>query len=76
MNKPIIFIVYISIACCVGFIGGVFFDKPYKQYVVKETISQYNRSQMLMSWYQMIVFDQLAIKDLKGVNSLQDVNSL
>jgi len=76
MNKPILFILYISFACCIGFIGGMFFGNFYNKNIVVETVSEYNEVQKLMEWYKLIVFDQLQLKDLEAINSIHDVDSL
>ena len=76
MNKPILFVLYISIACCIGFIGGIFFGGFYNKNIVAETVTEYNEVQKLMEWYKLIVIDQLQLKDLEAIKNIQDVDSL
>jgi len=76
MNKPIIFVLYISIACSIGFIGGVTFGDHYKKKVVLETISQRDEILNLMNWHQLIIQDHLALDDLEGVNDMSGLESL
>ena len=79
MNKPILFILYISFACCIGFIGGMFFGGFYNQNIVAKTVSEYNEVQDLMEWYKLIIIDQIIIEDLETINNrehYQFVNEL
>lgn len=76
MNKPILFILYISFACCIGFIGGMFFGGFYNQNIVVKTVNEYNEVQKLMEWYKLIAINQLELKDLEAIKSMQDVDTL
>jgi len=76
MNKPIIFVLYISLACSIGFIGGITFGDHYKKNVVLETISQHDEIHDLMNWHQLIILDQLVLDDLEGINDMSGLESL
>ena len=69
-------ILYISFACCIGFIGGMFFGGFYNQNIVVETVSEYNDVQKLMEWYKLILIDQLQLEDLEAINTIDDVDAL
>ena len=75
MNKPILFVLYISLACVIGFIGGVYFGGPHKKEVVLETITQHSEVQKLMGWYGLIVSSQFDVKELEKINNMNDVEA-
>jgi hypothetical protein len=75
MNKPILFVLYISLACIVGFIGGVSFGGPHKKEIVLETLSQHNEVQTLMVWYGLIVDSKLEVETLERIKNMDDVES-
>ncbi|MFX0203693.1 MAG: hypothetical protein ACFFCW_46945 [Candidatus Hodarchaeota archaeon] len=76
MNKAILFILYISLACCIGFIGGMFFGGFYNQDIVQKTVSEYDKFEKLMERYKLIIYDQLKLEDLEAINSIDDIASL
>jgi len=76
MNKPILFILYISIGCFVGFIGGIVFGTTYQNNVVLETVSQNYEVQKLMDWYQLIVQDNIVLEQLAEIKNMSDIDYL
>lgn len=76
MNKPTISVLYLLIACCVGFIGGVFFGGFYNRNIIVETISEVNNVQKLMEWHKLIVIDEVLLTDLEKIARLSDVDDL
>jgi hypothetical protein len=76
MNKPLISVMFLSIACCVGFIGGVLFGGFYNENIIVETISEFNKVQNLMEWHKLIIIDQMLLNDLEKISGLSDVEDL
>lgn len=68
--------VFLSIACCVGFIGGVLFGGFYNKNIIVETISEANKVQRLMEWHKQIIMDEVLLNDLETIASLSDVDDL
>ena len=54
----------------------MFFGGFYNQNIVVKTVSEYNEVQKLMEWYKLIVIDQLQLKDLEAIKSMNDVDPL
>ena len=76
MNKPVLFVLYISFACCIGFIGGMLFGGFYNQDIVAKTIKEYNEVQTLMDWYQLVVIDKLRLKDIESISNMSELETL
>jgi len=76
MNKQILFILYISIACFAGFIGGIAFGATYQNNMVLETVSQDYEVQKLIDWYQLIVQDNIVLEQLAEIKNMSDIDSL
>jgi hypothetical protein len=76
MNKPLISVLFLSIACCVGFIGGVFFGGFYNKNIIVETISEVNNVQKLIEWHKLIIIDEVLLNDLENIAGLSDVDDL
>ena len=73
MNKPIILTVCIAIACCVGFIGGMYFGGFYHRDIVLKTISEYGEFRKLQTWLSIIVQDESVLKDLESINEIREL---
>lgn len=55
MNKPILFVVYISVATCLGFILCAMFGAPNTKEIVYESISQRNEIDKLLTWESLAI---------------------
>ncbi|MCU7796306.1 MAG: hypothetical protein KZQ75_04150 [Candidatus Thiodiazotropha sp. (ex Myrtea spinifera)] len=76
MSKPILFILYISLASTIGFVGGVYFGTTYKKDVVLETITEYDNVRELLDWYGLIVSMKLNLENLERTKSLEELEEV
>ena len=73
MNKPILNVVYISLACIIGFIGGIEYGVPSNKKLAIETVTQHNEIQKLMSWYELILSNKSNIESLNEMKNIEDI---
>lgn len=76
MNKPILFVLYISLACCIGFISGVFFGGFYSRDIVSETISQDDEIRMLLDSFGRVWQAHSSVEDLERIRNLEELKAL
>lgn len=76
MKKPFLFVFYISFACCIGFVGGMYFGGFYNQNIISKTISEYGEVQELMEWFKYIIITESVVDDLEAVTSVEGIELL
>lgn len=76
MNKPILFVLYLSLACSIGFVCGVYFGGFYTRDIVFNTIRQHGEVEDLIDWYGMIIQEKQMVEQLSTIEGMHGVQTL
>lgn len=84
MNKSTLFVIYISIASSIGFIGGMYFNVFYNRDltvehnkdIAVELVTELKEVRKLFESYENIIINDRVVNDLYTIKSLNDIDSI
>lgn len=82
MKKPTLFVIYISIASSIGFIGGMYFNGFYNRDITvehnrdiaAELVTEIKEVRKLFENYENIISNDRIVNDLNTIKSLNDID--
>lgn len=76
INKPTLFVIYISIACSIGFISGMYFDGYYNRDIAVELVSEFKEVRKFFENYENIIINDRVLNDLNSIKNLNDLDAI